>query len=65
MRAHADRGRTVGGRQSHKDESPTEHGFLSFFDVPEASSALVRPDGRETAAASSAGGGHGHGGGER
>ena len=64
MRASADRGRTWSATVSpHRDESPTEHGFLSFFDAPDGAIGMVWLDGRETAAASSAGGGHGHGGG--
>jgi tetratricopeptide (TPR) repeat protein len=43
----------------HRDQSLTEHGFLSFFDAPDAAIGMVWLDGRQTAP----GVGHGHGGG--
>jgi len=43
----------------HRDQSITEHGFLSFFDAPDGGIGMVWLDGRQTAP----GGGHGHGGG--
>jgi hypothetical protein len=44
----------------HDDQSPTEHGFLSFFDAPDGGIGMVWLDGRQT---SPGDGGHGHGGG--
>jgi tetratricopeptide (TPR) repeat protein len=52
----------------HRDGSPTEHGFLSFFDAPDGAVGMIWLDGRQTAAASpntsKAAASHGHGGGE-
>ena len=60
MRVSLDRGRTWSTAVTpHRDDSPTEHGFLSFFDAPDGTIGMVWLDGRETAAGSS----HGHGGG--
>jgi hypothetical protein len=39
----------------HRDDSPTEHGFVSFFEAPGAGLGLIWLDGREMA------GGHGSG----
>lgn len=44
----------------HRDQSPTEHGFLSFFDAPEGKIGMVWLDGRQTSPGSDE---HGHGGG--
>jgi tetratricopeptide (TPR) repeat protein len=50
----------------HRDASPTEHGFLSFFDAPDGGVGMVWLDGRQTAedprSAATTASGHGHGG---
>lgn len=45
----------------HRDASPTEHGFLSFFDAPGGEIGMVWLDGRQTASPGGTAGGHGHG----
>jgi tetratricopeptide (TPR) repeat protein len=51
----------------HRDDSNTEHGFLSFFDAPDGGVGMVWLDGRSTAHAPTnappPSPGHGHGGG--
>ena len=51
----------------HRDGSPTEHGFLSFFDAPDGGVGMVWLDGRQTAedprSAATSASGHGHDGG--
>jgi hypothetical protein len=55
VRTSADGGRTWSPPFTpHRDASPTEHGFLSFFDAPGREIGMVWLDGRAT------GGGHGH-----
>jgi len=63
MRTSADGGRTwTPTLTPHRDESPTEHGFVSFFDAPGGGVGAVWLDGREMAAgASHAAAGHGTG----
>lgn len=67
VRVSPDGGRTWSAPVSpHRDDSPTEHGFLSFYDAPGGAIGMVWLDGRETAAppgAAAVPGGHGHGGG--
>lgn len=67
VRLSSDSGRTWSPPVTpHRDDSPTEHGFLSFFDAPGGAIGMVWLDGRETAAAAGAAAhasGHGHGGG--
>jgi hypothetical protein len=45
----------------HRDQSATEHGFVSFFDAPGGGVGLVWLDGRDMAGGSHAAGGHGSG----
>jgi hypothetical protein len=45
----------------HRDDSPTEHGFLSFFDAPDGGIGMVWLDGRQMQPPAAAGDGHGHG----
>lgn len=45
----------------HRDESPTEHGFLTFFDAADGGIGMVWLDGRQTAPPAPGDGGHGHG----
>jgi tetratricopeptide (TPR) repeat protein len=65
VRHSADGGRTWSPVATpHRDDSPTEHGFLSFFDAPGDQIGMVWLDGRATdTPAGGATGGHGHGGG--
>jgi hypothetical protein len=59
LRTSNDSGRTWSQTITpHKDTSPTEHGFVSFFDAPGGGIGLVWLDGREMAGAH----GPGHGG---
>ncbi|MEW5982489.1 MAG: sialidase family protein [Acidobacteriota bacterium] len=63
VRSSSDAGKTWSAAViPHRDQSPTEHGFLSFFDAPGGGIGMVWLDGRETAA-SPRESGHGHGGG--
>lgn len=62
VRMSRDSGRTWSDPVTpHKDESPTEHGFVSFFDTPAGGVGLVWLDGRDMAGGHSAAG-HGAGG---
>jgi len=59
LRTSKDGGRTWSAPITpHRDDSPTEHGFVSFFDAPGGGVGLVWLDGREMAAGP---GGHGSG----
>lgn len=50
MRTSKDSGRTWSAVLTpHRDETASEHGFVSFFDAPEGGIGLVWLDGRETA----------------
>jgi hypothetical protein len=53
LRLSNDGGRTWSRAMTpHRDASPTEHGFVSFFDAPGGNIGLVWLDGRDTAKAS-------------
>ena len=54
----ADDGRTwTAADTPHKDGTPTEHGFVSFFEAPRGQVGLIWLDGRATAGHSAGGGG--------
>jgi len=62
VRTSPDGGRTWSDAATpHRDESPTEHGFLSFFDVPEGGIGMVWLDGRQTTPPGPNADAHGHG----
>jgi hypothetical protein len=51
LRTSADLGRTwTSPLIPHGDDTPTQHGFVSFFEAPDAGLGLVWLDGRETTA---------------
>lgn len=63
VRSSADQGKTWSPvAVPHRDQSPTEHGFLSFFDAPNRDIGMIWLDGRATASQASAAADHGHGG---
>jgi hypothetical protein len=60
MKTSRDQGRTWGATVTpHRDDSPVEHGFVSFFDAPGGGVGVAWLDGREMTATGA--GGHGAG----